>query len=518
MSLRLAIDTIVTSKRKLKRLVDAGLVNGWDDPRMSTIRGLRRRGVPASALRNFCERVGLAKVNSTVELATLNHAIRDTLNQEAPRVMAVINPVEVLIENYPTDQTEWLDASLWPHDVPKEGSRKIPFGPRILIERDDFQETPQKGFKRMAPGREIRLRYGYLVTCTGVRKDPKTGEISQILATYDPATRGGSAPDGRKVQGTIHWVSATESEPATVRLINPLFTVDNPDAAGGDYVDWINPDAMVIHDNARVEPFLAEATHDTHFQFERLGYFVRDNVIDGLVFNRTVPLKDSRPKTPANQPSTKEISAPKQVADDDKRARVRRPKADILAETYAADPELSDRAIRYKNVLGLSQNDATTITSIRALSDFFEAAILVHDNAKGIANWTVNAVLATAKDGGMESLAFDASSVANLVSLVDDGTISSKGAKKLFARLAKKGGDPVVLIKEMGLVQMTDPSEIEPLVTQVLTDNPDQLAQYQAGNHRLFGFFVGQVIRASQGRANPEIVNTLLKKRLPSAG
>jgi glutaminyl-tRNA synthetase len=511
---RLAIDTIVTSKRKLKRLVDAGHVTGWDDPRMSTIRGLRRRGVPAAAIRNFCERVGLAKVNSMVELATLNHAIRDALNHEAPRVMAVIDPVEVQIDTYPKGDVEWLDASLWPHDVPKEDSRKIPFTRRILIEREDFQENPEKGFKRLAPGREIRLRYGYFITCTSVSKDPTTGEIRRIHATHDPATRGGAAQNGRKVKGTIHWVSATESVPATVRLINPLFTVDNPDAEGGDYAHLLNPESMVVHKHARVEPSIAEARPEVPYQFERLGYFVRDNTLEGLVFNRTVPLKDSRPRVPRTETTAPTQPTLPQPSDDDRRPRKRRAKSEILAELYASDPELAARAERYTEALGLSEGDATTLTSDRALSDFFDAALTAHDNAPGIANWVVNAVRGAAKNSGLEALPFDPAAIAQLVALIDDGTVSSKGAKSVFSTLSTEGGIPAEIVAHLGLAQLTRPDQIAPLVDQVIADNPTQLAQYRDGNPRLFGFFVGQVIKASGGRANPEIVNTLLRERL----
>ncbi len=517
---RLAIDTIVTSKRKLKRLVDEGLVDGWGDPRMPTLRGLRRRGVPAAALRSFCERVGLAKVNSTVELATFHHAIRDSLNHEAPRVMAVIDPLEVVIENHAEDTVEWLDASYWPHDVPKEGSRKIPFSRHLFIERQDFQESPAKGFKRLAPGREIRLRYGYFITCTGVDKDPETGEIIRLRATYDPATRGGASPDGRKVKGTIHWLSATESVPCTIRLINPLFRVNNPDAEDGDYVDLVNEDSMVTCANARVEPSLANAEPEVPYQFERQGYFVRDNEESGLVFNRAVSLKDSWSRHAATPAPTKApMDAPVQVAtptssDDERRARKRRARSEVLAELHASDPELARRMESYVTELGLPDGDAQTLTSDRGLSDFFETARAAHDNPKSIANWVVNAVQAAAKDTGVDALRFSGVQLAELVALIDDGTVSSKGAKKVFAALEESGGSPAEIVENLGLAQLNDPEQIRAMVSQAIEDNPGQLAQYRGGNARLFGFFVGAVLRASGGRANPEVVNELLREQL----
>jgi glutaminyl-tRNA synthetase len=514
---RLAINTIVTSKRKLKRLVDEGLVDGWDDPRLSTLRGMRRRGVPPAALRSFCEGVGLAKVNSTVEIATFNHAIRDALNHEAPRVMAVIDPLELVIDSLDADHIEWLDASHWPHDIPKQGSREIPFTKRLLIEQEDFQEVPEKGFRRLAPGREIRLRYGYFVICTGMDKDPDTGAILRIHATHDPATRGGAAPDGRKVMGTIHWVSATESVPCTVRLINPLFSVDNPDTEAGDYGDLLNPDSMVVHTSARVEPSLAEAEAEVPYQFERLGYFVRDSVLEGLVFNRAVPLKESwaRPKQaskPPTPPAAKVDPPPK--TNDDRRARKRRARSEVLAELHAADPELADRVARYVAELGLPEGDAQTLTSDRSLSDFFESALSHDTSAKATANWVVNAVQAAAKDVGIAQLRFSGADIAGLVRLIEAQTISSKGAKKVFAVLAAEGGLPGEIVERLGLAQLNDPAQIRSLVDQAITDNPGQLSQYKGGNKRLFGFFVGAVLRASGGRANPELVNQLLREAL----
>jgi glutaminyl-tRNA synthetase len=514
---RLAIQTIVTSKRKLKRLVDEGLVNGWDDPRMPTLRGLKRRGVPPAAIRSFCEGVGLAKVNSTVELPTFHHAIRDALNHEAPRVMAVLDPLELVIDNFPEGQVDWLEASHWPHDVPREGTRKIPFSRRLYIERSDFQEVPSKGFRRMSPGTEIRLRYGFIVECTGVDKDPDTGAIVRVHATHDPLTRGGNAPDGRKISSTIHWVSATESLPCTVRLIGSLFSVDNPDAGGQDYVDIMNPESMVVCEGARIEPSMADVEPEVPYQFERSGYFVRDNQLEGLVFNRAVSLKDGWSKTKKKQapePTVAPASAPK--SDDDRRARKRRGRSEVLAELHAADPELAERMERYTTTLGLSESDAQTLTSDRRLSDFFESARSHHADAQAIAKWVINAVQAAAKESGIEGLRFSGADIAGLVGLLEDGTISSKGAKKVFAVLQSEGGLPSEIVERLGLAQLNDPDKIRALVDQALADNPGQLGQYRGGNTRLFGFFVGAVLRASGGAANPDTVNHLLREALDS--
>ncbi|HKI95532.1 MAG TPA: glutamine--tRNA ligase/YqeY domain fusion protein, partial [Gemmatimonadales bacterium] len=272
---RLALDYTILSKRKLIRLVREGHVAGWDDPRMPTIAGLRRRGVTPEAIRAFVEDVGVARVMSRIELSRFDHAIRDDLNMRVPRVLCVVNPLKVVIDNYPAGEVEWLDAPYYPHDVPKEGSRKIPFARELLIERDDFMEDPPRKFFRLAPGREVRLRYGYFVTCTDVVKDA-SGEVVEVHCSYDPATRGGDAPDGRKVKGTIHWVAAEHSLPAEVRLYDRLFRVPDPDDApeDSDFTANLNPESLVVRREARIEPSVGEDPAGARYQFERLGYFV----------------------------------------------------------------------------------------------------------------------------------------------------------------------------------------------------------------------------------------------------
>ncbi len=295
---RLNLDYTVLSKRKLVRLVREKHVIGWDDPRMPTVAGLRRRGVTPAAIRNFCDMIGVAKVDSRVDIGKLEYAIRDDLNRTVPRVMCVLHPLKVVLVNFPEGETEWLDAPLFPHDVPREGSRPVPFTRELYIERDDFLEDPPKKFFRLAPGREVRLRYAYYIKCVDVIKDPATGEIVELHCTYDPATKGGGAPDGRKVKGTLHWVSAAHALAAEVRLYDRLFTVPDPDDVreGGDFTDFLNPESVVEVTGAYVEPSIGEDPPGTRYQFERQGYFVSD-VVDSsaeqLVFNRTVPLRDT---------------------------------------------------------------------------------------------------------------------------------------------------------------------------------------------------------------------------------
>ena len=294
---RLNLSHTVMSKRKLLELVEGGYVSGWDDPRMPTISGLRRRGYTPESIRDFCERVGVAKRNSVVDIALLEHCIREDLNKRAPRAMAVLHPLRVVIDNYPEGQVEEMDAVNNPED-PGMGTRKAPFSRVLYIERDDFLEDPPKKFFRLAPGREVRLRYAYFITCVGVVKDDSAGEIVELHCTYDPTTRGGSPPDGRKVQATLHWVSADHALEAEVRLYDQLFTKEDPDdaAEGSDFKANLNPESLETLKSCRVEPSLADSAPGSRYQFERLGYFCVDSVdsSDGaLVFNRTVPLRDS---------------------------------------------------------------------------------------------------------------------------------------------------------------------------------------------------------------------------------
>jgi len=293
---RLNLTYAVLSKRKMIELVEKGFVKGWNDPRMPSISGIRRRGYPPEAIRNFCERIGVAKRDSTVDMALLEHCVRENLNDSTPRVMAVLKPLRVIIDNYPENQVEWLEAPFHP-DNPEMGSRKLPFSRVLYIEADDFMEDPPKKFYRLAPGREVRLRYAFFIKCQRVDKDAQTGEILALHCTYDPETRGGGAPDGRKVKATLHWVSAGHAIGAEVRLYDHLFTRPDPDGArdGTDFTAFINPDSLKTLTGCKLEPGLAGAATGSRYQFERLGYFCVDTVDSrqtALVFNRTVTLKD----------------------------------------------------------------------------------------------------------------------------------------------------------------------------------------------------------------------------------
>jgi len=286
----------VLSKRKLRKLVEGGVVSGWDDPRMPTISGLRRRGYTPESVRTFLKRIGVAKKESMVDIALLEYCLRKDLNQRAPRVMGVLRPLRVVIDNYPEDLVEEMECVNNPED-PSMGTRKVPFSRVLYIERGDFREDPPRKWFRLAPGREVRLRYAYLITCVGVVKDEQTGEVVELHCTYDPETRGGDAPDGRKVRGTLHWVSAAHALEAEARLYDHLFVKENPDDVeeGADFTSYVNPNSLEVLTSCRVEPSLKDAAPGSRYQFERQGYFCVDvdSSEGALIFNRTATLRDT---------------------------------------------------------------------------------------------------------------------------------------------------------------------------------------------------------------------------------
>ncbi|MBU1537123.1 hypothetical protein KKF84_17495, partial [Myxococcota bacterium] len=353
---RLNLTYTVMSKRKLLQLVTEKLVEGWDDPRMPTISGLRRRGYTPEAMRKFCERIGVAKRDSTVDVALLEHTIREDLNETSPRVMAVLDPLKITITNYPEGEVEYFEAPYFP-DEPERGVRKIPFSGHLLIEREDFREDPPRKWHRLSPGAEIRLRYACLITCHEVIKN-ENGEVIELKCTYDPDSRGGTAPDGRKVRGTSHWVSEPHAVKAQVRIYDRLFSIPEPDS-GDDYRSNINPDSLSIVE-ATLEPCMGQAKPMERFQFERLGYFVVDKESDinrGLVFNRTVSLRDSWAKVersaPAASPVVKtpeEPGVPEITFDDFARVQL---KIGVILEAQTV--EGADKLLRLRVQVG--END-----------------------------------------------------------------------------------------------------------------------------------------------------------------
>jgi glutaminyl-tRNA synthetase len=513
---RLNLSYTVLSKRKLAQLVEGGHVAGWDDPRMPTLAGLRRRGYTPESIRAFCHRIGIAKANSTVDMAMLEHSVRDDLNARAPRVLCVLRPLKVTITNYPEgpedrDRCEELDAPYWPHDVPREGSRKLPFGRTILIERDDFAEEPPPGFRRLAPGREVRLRYAYFISCHDIVRND-AGEVVELLCTYDPATRGGAAPDGRNPAGTLHWVSAEHALPVEVRLYDRLFTVEKPgETKGADFLAHLDPASLEALSGARVEPAVAGAEPGSRFQFERLGYFYldpEDSTAGRTVFNRIVPLRDAwaRKADPA-RPAAQRTAEP---------AAGRQPAAP------PPEPEPTPELLRYRDALGLPPSAAATLAADPALARFYERALAAAagrglDDPAGVAAWVVNDLQRERKERGLADpaeLPVDPAGVAELAALVDSGTLTATAAREVFAELAARGGSAREIVERRGLERVADRDALAALTDRVLAENPEEAERYRAGKTSLLGFFIGRVMEASGGIADPKVVRELLRERL----
>ena len=509
---RLNLTYCMMSKRNLLQLVEEQVVTGWDDPRMPTISGFRRRGYTPASIRNFCERIGVAKANSTVDWALLEHSLREDLETKAPRMMAVLDPLEVVIENYPEDQEDWLDAPFFPEDD-SAGTRRLPFSKTLYIDRADFMENPPKKFYRLAPGREVRLRYGYFITCTGVEKDA-SGEITRLICSYDPATKGGNAPDGRRVKATLHWVSAPHAFRGEVRLYDRFFQTENPMDVpeGGHWKDNLNPKSLTVLEDVPMEPALGEQTGGRHVQFERVGYFFsdpEDSVSDRPVFNRTASLKDAwarmtkREQQPTS-PAPNEAAAPARASKGGPHTPAERT---LSAEDAALAQQLAEAH-------GLDRDQSELIATTEGLEAFFNAAVATHENGVRIASWIVNILMAEIKEQSVADLPFTGESLGHLVAMLDADTIGTPAAKRVFATLLSDGGDPREIVAAQGLEQISDPAAIAAIIDEVMSANGGQVAAYRAGKTKLLGFFVGQVMGRTQGKANPQIVRSVLGEKL----
>ncbi len=491
---RLNINYTVMSKRKLLELVNKGYVNGWDDPRLPTIAGLRRRGYTPESILNFCEQIGVAKANSVVDVAQLEFAIRDDLNKKVPRVMCVLNPLKVTIVNY--KGSEKIDASYYPHDVPKEGSRKLPFSDTIYIDRADFEENPPKGYYRLTPTQPVRLKHAYIISCEEVVKD-ENGNIIEIKAKYYPNSKSGEDKSGIKVKSAIQWVEANSAKKIEARLYDRLYKTEMPQG-----IEDLNPDSLKVIKNALIEPAVIEEKADERFQFEREGYFFADPVDysgEAPVFNRIVPLKDSwaKKKKPA-QPS-----APKKPKKQEQRGGE-------MAELNEAQKTLFEGYLKQ----GLSKQIANIFARDEVLANYYKEACKASDSAVTVANIIANEVARELKEKDTSELKFSPKDIAKLAQLLDSGKISSKIAKEVFEIMSQSGEDPEQIVKERGLEQINNPEEIMPIIQEIIEKNPENAAKYKAGNSKLFGFFVGQVLKATQGKANPKLVNELLKDKL----
>ncbi|MEN9580233.1 MAG: hypothetical protein RJA70_3242 [Pseudomonadota bacterium] len=507
---KLGLNYTVLSKRNLRAMVTEGIVLGWDDPRMPTLSGLRRRGYTPSAIRSFCERIGVAKSNSTAELSLLEHCVREDLSPEVPRVLAVLEPLLVTITNYPEGKTEQLTASSFPEDVPKTGSRQLPFSRQLYIDGDDFREDPPQKYHRLAPGREVRLRHAYVIRCDEVKKDA-TGRVVELLCHYDPDTLQGPPADGRKIPGTIHWVSQAHALPAEVRLYERLFSVEDP--TNGDFRDYLNSDSLLVR-RGYVEPSVAALPSDTRYQFERLGFFWQDPIDSkpgALVFNRVVSLKDSWSKIVESQ--TQGQSGVQALHQERRRARDEQ--KSLQAALQKAKPvELDEAARRYHEAQGLPVAQAVTLSGNMALAAFFDTASA---GASGdallrgaLANWVVTEVARELKEG---TLKFNPKQLLSLVEMTLAEKITARAAKDVFAEMARSGEAPEAVVSRLGLEQVSDSATLQPIVDEVLAALPDKVAAYRSGNQNLLGLFMGQVMKRAQG-ADPKVLGQLLKKSL----
>ena len=514
---RLNLDYTVLSKRRLLRLVEDGHVSGWDDPRMPTIAGMRRRGYRPEAIRAFADLIGVAKVNSTVDPAKLEFCVRDDLNWTAPRVMGVLRPLKVTITSWPAEEVEELTAPSFPPDVGRAGERTLPVGRELWIDRDDFALDPPVGYQRLAPGRTVRLRHGYVITCDEVVEEG--GEVVELRCHHVPGTVGHN-PDGLKVSGVIHWVSAAHAVPVEVRLYDRLFTVARPadDGGDGDLGDSVNPESLQVIRGAMLEASMAGAEPGSRWQFERVGYFVVDTVDSqpgAPVLNRIVTLRDSWHSPAAAAESTPEPEPVRQEKSSKARTRPpRKTRVDYRAEARLRQPLLADRLAAWPSEYGISESDADLLTGDLSTGDLFAAAVAAGAPAPAVARWIVNDLPPALGDRELDDTPVIGAALAALVVAVESGTITGAAGKEVLVGMVETGRTPEQIIAERGLTQVSDEGALTAIVDEVIVANPDKAAAYRDGKTALFGFFVGQAIKASHGTANPQVVQKLLAERL----
>lgn len=495
---RLGINYTVMSKRKLLELVEANKVSGWDDPRMPTIAGYKRRGYTKESILNFCDQIGIAKANSMVDVSQLEFCIRDDLNTKVPRVMCVLDPLKITIENY--EGEEEIEASYYPHDVPKEGSRKIPFSKELYIERDDFSENPPKDFYRLTPTQPVRLRHGYIISCSEVIKD-ENGNITEIKAHYYQDSKSGSDTSGIKVKSAIQWVCSNKAVKAEVRLYDRLFKDEAPQG-----LEDLNPNSLKIIKNALVEPAVVFDKIDERFQFERQGYFYKepiDYTDEKPVFNKIVGLKDSWAKTLKPSKDVQKVQEKKETK-----------KEVVHGEAEAMTKEQQALFDQYTQKLKLNNEVSNILARDEQLSSFYEKALKELNSPISLANIIANDVAKELKEKTVEELKFNVSQITKLIKMLDEETISSKIAKQVFEQMCLTGKDPKQIVEETGLVQISDASVILPIIDEIISKNPDNVEKFKEGNTKLLGFFVGQVLKNTGGKANPKVVNELVAQQL----
>ncbi len=506
---RLNLSYTLLSKRKLRRLVEEGHVQGWDDPRMPTVSGLRRRGATPEALRAFCERIGVARTHSVVDVAMLEHAIRDDLNRRASRRMGVVDPLPVVLTNvtpttltgadFPDDVRAMDPAS----GVDLEAVRAIPLSERILIERSDFAEDPPKGFRRLVPGGEVRLRYGHVIRCDEVLKDAH-GDVIGLRASIDPATLGAD-PVGRRVKGVIHWVPEDAAVPCELRVYDRLFARPDPEAED-DFLDAINPDSLAVS-TVWMEPAIALGQAGDHHQLERHGYIFRDPVAqdgDRPVFTQVVALKDSW----AGKEAAPETTAPERPEEETLSAEENAARRDAGRETYFAEhPDARDRFDGLVSA-GASEDVAWAVAGDTRWGAVLDGAVAAGAEAADVASWIANKLLAFKPDA--DTLADLGPRLGALVRMVADDRLSAaRGADVLGLMLTEPTAPDAIAARE-GWVQVSDDDALGALVDAVLADHPDEAARLRDGDRKVAGFLMGQIMRRSQGTANPKVVRGLL--------
>lgn len=514
---RLSLACTMMSKRNLLKLVEEKVVSGWDDPRMPTIAGLRRRGYTPEAIRDFADMIGVAKANSQVDFEKLEYCIRNDLNHRAPRRMCVLEPLLVVLSNYPQGQTEEVIAQDFPAEVNRPGSRSLRFSRTLWIDRQDFAEVPQKGFHRLSPGQEVRLLYAYVIRCDEVVKDA-TGQVIELRCSFDPESRSGET--SRRVKGNIHWVEAASALPCEVRLYDRLFVSEQPGDTH-DFHEDLNPESLKVHQTAFVEPTVAADPPGFRYQFARQGYFSRDPVeVGALVFNRIVGLRDSWAKQ--NQPEMENKPVDAQTAQDseiqtveaDKCRPQKKTRAQFRAAAREKDPRLAACYARYLGDWGLGEEEADVLSGETAIADFFEAACATYPKPQSLAKWMMGEVLRAAKDRPLGEWSLRPEQLAQVAQRVDAGDISVGAGKTLLADLLQSGGDVNALVEKLGLRKLSDEAALLAVLDKILAEQAENVARYKAGKKTLLGFFVGQVLKATSGAADPALLRTLVLQRL----
>ncbi|MDW8425611.1 MAG: glutamine--tRNA ligase/YqeY domain fusion protein, partial [Meiothermus sp.] len=521
---RRSLEYTVVSKRKLRKLIDGGFVRGWDDPRLPTLAGQRRRGVRPEAIRRFAAQVGISRTNRTVDIALLEGAIRDDLNTTAPRVMAVLRPLRVVLTNL--SEPRPIALPYWPHDVirespdglvplpsgqrvrPEEATRLLSLTPTLYIEQDDFALTPPKGFKRLTPGGTVRLKMAGVIRCDAYQTDPE-GRVTELACTL--------LPEEAKAAGVIHWVSEEDAVPAEFRLYDRLFTVPHPEAEAKeqedehetpedqDFLRFVNPKSLEVVHGYIEKSVLGDPT-DTRYQLERNGYFWQDPIDSkpgALVYNRIVTLKDTWGQ------STRQTEEPR-AAGSPKASRAKKPESPA---SPTASPNLSpEQESRLQSLLaqGVPEAEARVLAREPRLAEFLLQAARSAP-AAALAHWVVND-LAPALRAGASGVRPEG--LAGLVKLLESGEINTRIAKDVLAEAQASGEDPVEIVRRKGLRQVSDEGALEAIVDRILAENPDKVAAYRGGKTGLLGFFVGQVMRETQGQAKPQLVQELVSRKL----